>query len=102
MAAGLAAENLGPFMSNIYLAEDRILCFELIARHGVCAYVNFCPKVPQMVAVLGGQKFWRHKIKNFHFGHPDIIQQGTVGPPAGPGARCPHPHTRMNGRRLAS
>ena len=31
--AGLDVRDLGPFMSNIYLAEDRILCFELMARY---------------------------------------------------------------------
>ena len=34
---GLHTEELGPFTSNIYLAEDRVLCFELLARKVRCA-----------------------------------------------------------------
>ena len=41
--AGLQSDDLGPFMSNIYLAEDRILCFELIARHGTSYTLDYVP-----------------------------------------------------------
>ena len=41
--AGLNSQNLGPFMANIYLAEDRILCFELMARNGTAYTLSYVP-----------------------------------------------------------
>ena len=31
---GFGFDNLGPFNKNMYLAEDRVLCWELVAKDG--------------------------------------------------------------------
>eukprot|EP00906_Rhabdomonas_costata_P026635 RCo037944 len=63
--AGMHTQDLGPFMSNIYLAEDRILCFELMARHGTNYVLAYVPgaiascDVPQNTAdLLKQRKRW--------------------------------------------
>jgi chitin synthase len=34
--------ELGPFKGNMYLAEDRILCFELLSREGCDWTMHYC------------------------------------------------------------
>ena len=46
-AAGIAVDNAGLFERNMYLAEDRILCFEIVTkRHEGWVYVLALPCHP--------------------------------------------------------
>ncbi|KAI3406877.2 CHS2 [Candida oxycetoniae] len=42
MKRQLLKEEAGIFTSNMYLAEDRILCFELVAKHGCNWLLRYC------------------------------------------------------------
>jgi cellulose synthase/poly-beta-1,6-N-acetylglucosamine synthase-like glycosyltransferase len=58
-------EELGPFMANMNLAEDRILCFELLARPGCRWTLHYvkdavaCTDVPtSLTALLSQRRRW--------------------------------------------
>ena len=47
-----SARELGAFQGNMYLAEDRILCFELIARKGEAWTMHYV-KVRSAITTTG-------------------------------------------------